>query len=201
MVKDIISEGHEIGSHGYRHEQPPRDFKNIEEERNIFEKSISILKDLTGKRPVGYRSPAWEFSPWTLKLLHEMKYLWSSNYMNTEMPFIHKIDGKKSGLVEIPCDWTLDDAPQFFVNVEPWMGFGIANPSKVLEIWTEEFEGMYEDGHCYCPVVHPQIIGRPNRIRMFEKWIQHMKSHANVWFATGSEVAKYWLESEGTREP
>jgi hypothetical protein len=40
---------------------------------------------------------------------------------------------------------------------------------------------------------HPQVIGRPSRMRMVERLIRHMLGKKDVWFARPLEVAEFWL--------
>jgi peptidoglycan/xylan/chitin deacetylase (PgdA/CDA1 family) len=87
-IKQIVNEGHEIGHHGYLHEWP--DTLNYEQEKEIMEKGIDIIQKLTGSRPKGYRSPAWEFSPNTLEFLKEYGFVYSSNMMDSDEPYIHE---------------------------------------------------------------------------------------------------------------
>jgi peptidoglycan/xylan/chitin deacetylase (PgdA/CDA1 family) len=39
---------------------------------------------------------------------------------------------------------------------------------------------------------HPQMIGRPSRLRMLERVIRQIRAKGDVWFATPLEVARFW---------
>jgi peptidoglycan-N-acetylglucosamine deacetylase len=43
--------------------------------------------------------------------------------------------------------------------------------------------------------MHPHIIGHRSRIRLLAALLDHIKSHAGVWFATHADVARYCLEA------
>ena len=64
-------------------------------------------------------------------------------------------------------------------------------PSKVEEIWREDFLGMYEEGGdiCYVLTMHPQIIGRHHRMQMLERVITLILERDNVWWAQMHEIA------------
>ena len=66
-----------------------------------------------------------------------------------------------------------------------------------LVIWKGLFDELYEEskrGPTFCPFqFHPYISGRPGRARTLRRIIQHMKKAEGVWFATGSEVARWCL--------
>ena len=110
-VTAIAKGGHEIGAHGYLHEYigsfPP------EEEELILSKSIDIIRQATGKPPAGYRSPAWEFSPNTLRLLDRYGFTYSSNFMDDIYPYFHRREDGSPFLVELPVYWDMDGAPFF----------------------------------------------------------------------------------------
>jgi hypothetical protein len=40
--------------------------------------------------------------------------------------------------------------------------------------------------------VHLRIIGRPGRIRAFERFIQHVRTRPRVWIATRHQIAERW---------
>ena len=104
--------------------------------------------------------------------------------MDRLLPYVH--DG--SDIVELPVSWLLDDAPFFLfglgANQRP-----IQPASHALEIWKEEFEGLYEIGAPYVLTLHPQLIGRPSRLRALAELIRFIKGREGVWFATGREIA------------
>ena len=67
LVKRIADTGHEIGHHGYCHENPAS--VAPDEERRILERGIACIQRVTGKTPTGYRSPAADLGPQSVSLL------------------------------------------------------------------------------------------------------------------------------------
>lgn len=191
-VQDIDSEGHEIGHHGYSHKNPAS--CTPEEEIEEFEKGFNILKDLTGKKTLGYRAPAADLSEITLELLAQKNQIYDTSMMNDDIPYIHET--KSGSIVELPWKWILDDWVHFGFNYFPKLEYqsGISSHRKVYEIWADEFEAVHEEGLYYMLVMHPQLMGVPSRAKMLEKLIKLMQSKGDVWFATPSEVAKYWMD-------
>lgn len=193
VVEEILANEHEIAHHGYLHEWP--DTLSLDEEKAILDRGIQIIQDLTGERPRGYRSPAWEFSLNTLRLLVEKSFLYTSNMMDDEIPYLHVIDGKNTDLVELPVQWLLDDAPNFmFGSARQPINRVIATPMKAYRLFASEFDGLYLEGKLFNLTMHPQLTGRPSRTRMLEKLIQHAKAQSDVWFAKCEDVAEYWLK-------
>ena len=110
----VIAEGHEIGLHGWIHELnsvlPEKD------ERELHLRSADTLTEITGIRPVGMRTPSWDFSPATLTIQREMGLLYDSSLMADDDPYELNQDGEPTGIVELPVEWIRDDAVYFNMN-------------------------------------------------------------------------------------
>ena len=107
VVRRIAGAGHEIGNHGYTHERLVE--KTVEEQREIIGKTQRIIKDITGKEPVGFRTPSGDWHVRTPYILAEMGFSYSSSMRGDDKPYYTILDGKESDLVEIPSKWELDD--------------------------------------------------------------------------------------------
>ena len=79
LVKRVADAGHEIGHHGYCHENPAS--VKPDEEQRILERGIACIRRTTGKNPIGYRSPAADLSPHSVSLLVEFGFLYDSSMM------------------------------------------------------------------------------------------------------------------------
>lgn len=197
IVRQIHDSGHEIGHHGDMHESPAN--LSPEEEKRILETGIRTLEELTGEKPRGYRSPAWDLSPNSIRLFQECGFLYDSSMMGDDFrPYMLTHEGNETNVLEIPVSWELDDAPHFLFNFFPAYLVGMSAPSKVLEIWVSEFEGAYAEKGVFTLTMHPQIIGRYHRVRMLEDLIRHMKGRPGVRFATCAQVAAEWTRKRKT---
>ena len=78
----IRAAGHEIGHHGWVHENPA--MLTPEQERQVLERGLEALDRIAGARPVGYRSPAWDNSPATVSLLLEYGFEYESSLMGSD---------------------------------------------------------------------------------------------------------------------
>jgi peptidoglycan/xylan/chitin deacetylase (PgdA/CDA1 family) len=188
-IQAIISKNrHEIGMHGWIHER--NSLLSEREERELMKKSFDTLKDLTGKAPVGIRTPSWDFSPNTLAIIKELELLYDSSLMADDRPYEILEEGEPTGVVELPVEWILDDYPYFgfsrYSSIRPHI-----EPMDVFAIWAAEFEKAYEEGTLFVLTMHPKYIGHRSRMAMLETLIQYMQTHADVWFATHEEIARY----------
>jgi peptidoglycan-N-acetylglucosamine deacetylase len=187
-VQAAVQAGWEVAHHGYHH-TPPASQTREEEEESIL-KGINAIEKVAKRTPIGYRSPSWDFSANTLELLAQNNFLYSSNMMDNDAPYLHPISSKHGKIVELPVQWILDDAP-FFLFRTPYTR-PMSALSTVYETWTEEFEGLYEErerGKCYNLTMHPFIMGRPGRVRLLERVIDFIQEHEGVSFHTCEAVA------------
>ena len=192
-VRAIMQSGqHEIGLHGWIHER--NSLLDETTERDLMMRSRDTLEKLSGRRPVGMRTPSWDYSTNTLKIAKEMGLLYDSSLMADDRPYEMLADGQPAGVVQLPVEWILDDAPYFWndrsTGVRPTM-----NPDEVLAIWKAEFDVAYEERTLFILTMHPHIIGHRARVVMLDQLIAHMKSKAGaVWFATHEQIARYVKE-------
>ena len=71
QMKAVAEAGHEIGLHGYTHENPID--MTPQQEEDVLDKCIDLVTTLAGRRPTGYVAPWWEFSPASHSLLMKKK--------------------------------------------------------------------------------------------------------------------------------
>ena len=187
----VVEQGHEVGVHGWIHE-----FNSTllpADERDLQMRSADVLEKITGVRPVGIRTPSWDFSPETLSISREMGLIYDSSLMADDDPYEILEDGEPTGMVELPVEWIKDDAVYFNMDrmssLRPY-----TPPSAVLEIFRSEFDEAYKDDGLFLLTMHPHFTGHRSRLAMLDELIGHMKGHPDVWFATHAEVAQYCLE-------
>jgi peptidoglycan/xylan/chitin deacetylase (PgdA/CDA1 family) len=187
MIKEIQSSNrHEIGVHGWIHERLPV-LNDEREEQRLLTQAIELLTKATGKRPVGYRAPSWQFSFWTMKQVKDAGFLYDSSLMASDDAYELLLDGQPTGVIELPIERILDDFPYF------GGGASGSNPSQqdVFEIFKDEFDVAYEERGLYILTMHPHIMGHRSRVALLDRLVQHMKSKQSVWFATHEQVARH----------
>lgn len=200
-TRAIAAAGHEIGHHGYLHENPIE--LPPEEEERVLLRGLAALDAVAGVRPVGYRSPAWDNSPHTVDLLLKHGFRYESSLMAADFtPYWTRwgdlIDldgpyrfGAPVDLVEMPISWLLDDFPHFeYIRLPNRLSPGLSAASKVEEIWRDEFDFMVRDvpNGVFTLTMHPQVIGRGHRILMLERLIAHFRA-AGATFSTMAVAA------------
>jgi peptidoglycan/xylan/chitin deacetylase (PgdA/CDA1 family) len=186
LMEQILKDGHEIAHHSHTH----RWIISLtpEEEREEMEKGFEAIRRISGQAPRGYRSPAAEFSPISLDLIKEYGFSYSSNFFDDDSPYLLKIGGQQTDIVELPFRWVLDDAPFFQYSVI-LPGRTLQAPSAVLEVWKLEFDALYAEDRMLMIGMHPQLIGQPSRLWVLEQLIEHALKHSNVWIGRCDEIA------------
>jgi peptidoglycan-N-acetylglucosamine deacetylase len=187
---------HEFGVHGWIHEMNMTLPDSAE--RALLTKAVAELTQLTGTKPTGYRAPSWNFSPNTLSILRDMGFRYESSLMADERPYELLQNGQPTGLVEIPVEWILDDAPLFNPQGTSYM-----NPRDVARVWIDEFDRAYEEGTMFVLTMHPHVIGHRSRIVALELLVNHIvsKGPGKVWWSTHGGVAEYVRREAKLGEP
>ncbi len=191
QIPAILKSGrHEIGVHGWIHEFLPALPSAAEEER-LLNQAIDYLTKATGKRPVGYRAPAWAFSEHTLPLIRKAGFLYDSSLQAMDEPYEIVANGEPTGMVELAIDWTLTETP--------YLGRGgtMPNPELLYQLYKAEFDGAYQEGTMFLLTLHPHVTGHRAPMQQLEKLVAYMKSKPGVWFATGEQIAQYVKSAAG----
>lgn len=194
VVQEIARRGHDIGFHGYLHEEFTS--TTYEEEDATMRRSEKIIADLTGQKIAGHRAPGGVIHDYSLQLFLEHGYIYSSNWRDSDGPFLHQIDGRTVPLVELPKDSIFDDTAYDFYTDSAPERYELKSPDEMFEIWKEEFDTLADEGRMINFVLHPQFIGRASRVQMLSRLISYMKSHG-AWLDTNKAVAEWLLEQNG----
>ena len=184
----LIGEGHEIALHGWIHER--NTLLDGDTERDLQHRSADALEKITGVRPVGIRTPSWDFSDNTLQITAEMGLIYDSSLMADVDCYELLLNGEPSGVTELPVEWIRDDAA--YLVMDRWGGLRpqIA-PHDILQIFIREFDAAYEEGGIFQLTMHPDIIGHRSRIWILKELIGHIRQHKDIWFATHADIARY----------
>ena len=212
QMRQVADAGHEIGAHGYAHENPvamtPR------QEEDVLAHSVDLIEKLTGRRPRGYVAPWWEMSLVTAELLlkygfsydHSQSYRdfvpfyarvgdrWGTiDYSTSAAEWMHPLEhGHEIDLVDIGANWYVDDLPpMMFIKASP-NSHGFVNPRDIEQLWRDQFDWVYRelDFAVFPFTIHPDVSGRPQVLLMLERLIEYVSGHAGVRWATMEEIAE-----------
>jgi peptidoglycan/xylan/chitin deacetylase (PgdA/CDA1 family) len=184
----IRDAGHEIGIHGWIHENTS--LLGGEDERSLLLRARETLAEITGMEIVGHRAAQWDLSANTIAIVREMGLLYDSSLMADEDCYELLVEGERSGVIEVPVEWMRDDAVYFMFSRDPATR-PYTPPEAVLDIFRREFDAAYAEGGLFQLVMHPFVIGYRSRIWILDALLQHARSRPGVWFATHADVARF----------
>ncbi|MGE0719624.1 MAG: polysaccharide deacetylase [Alphaproteobacteria bacterium] len=184
----VVAEGHEVAIHGWIHER--NSILPEADERDLQMRSADVLEKVTGVRPVGIRTPSWDFSPNTLAITKEMGLIYDSSLMADVDCYELMMDGENTGVVELPVEWIRDDAVYFsmlrFGGLRPY-----TPPEGVFDIFRRELDAAHAEGGLFQLTMHPHITGYRSRVWILEEIIRHARALGGVWFATHADIVRY----------
>ncbi|KAI9739655.1 MAG: hypothetical protein M1834_006373 [Cirrosporium novae-zelandiae] len=209
---EVRDAGHEIGLHGYSHENPTS--MTIHQQADVLDKTYRLLTDFChGKPPRGSVAPWWETSKEGTELLlkYGIEYDHSMSHEDCQMYWLPagekwtKIDyskpasdwmkpltmGEPTGVVEIPGSWYIDDLPPMMFMKNSPNSHGWANPRDIEQIWKDHFDYYYRefDEFIFPMTIHPDVSGRPHVVLMHERLIEYINSHEDIEWMTLGEMA------------
>ncbi len=212
VCREIVAAGHEVGLHGYAHEN----VGNLDErqEREMFCRIHGLIGDLEGVPPRGNRAPAWDLTPHTVDIMIELGLLYDSSLMGNDYSpyYVRRGDeitvdtpvrfGEETPLVELPVSWSLDDYPHLeYLRLPHSILPGLKMPEDMFQNWTDDVAYMLRDFTDGVLVVtfHPQVIGRGHRMLGLERWLDEL-SQMGVAFDRLEGVAEQFLEGRSYGE-
>ena len=221
QVAQVVAAGHEVGAHGYSHENPIAMSPTQEEE--VLARCVDLIGKVSGQAPRGYVAPWWEMSEHTVDLLlrYGFRYDNSQGYHDF-LPFFARVGdrwtkvdyglpakswmqplqrGREVDLVEIAANWYLDDLPpMMFIKQSP-NSHGFVNPRELEQIWRDQFDWVYREmDYAVFPLtIHPDVSGRPKVLLMLERLIAYISTHEGVSWVPMEEVAADFRTRMGQR--
>lgn len=191
MVETIIRAGHEIGHHGFFHLRPEPGHPAIEDE---LDRGLEVLKRRFGLRPTGYRAPFGESCEQLRASLVQRGFLYSSSWRDDVRPYRQVLANGQPGVIELPVTASYDDWSHGLST-----RFGsrpLLTREQVLSLWTDELEEIRDWGAMVTTVLHPQVSGRPMRLRLLREFLTHVIRLNDVWITTGQQLADHFLQAE-----
>lgn len=196
---------------------------NEKQQRDVLEKSIKVITDISGKKPRGWTAPSWSTSKEIVHLLEEYGIIYDHSFMHHDSQMYHlpysnqswietdvskdaehwmKPMGalKASSIVEVPANWHLDDWPPFQLNLKQGSTHGFVDPYVIERMWKDQFEYYYReyDNFVFPISIHPQVSGKAHIALMHERLIEWINTHEGVEWCTMEEMVKEFKEGRMT---
>ena len=186
-VEAILKDGHEIGHHSWRHEDPMG--HSDEKEAELFYRAMETHVRMTGRKPRGYRAPVYNATPGVIGRLIKEDFLYDSSLMADDLPYL--LQAPEGDLIEIPPHWGTDDWPPFAHFEEIGYLMPVRGPTDGIRGFIEEFDAAMDVGGFWMPVLHPFLTGRLARWAVIERWLEKVLDKNEVWFAPLEDIARH----------
>jgi len=182
--------GHEIACHGWRWIH----YQHVDEatEREHMRVAVEILRQLTGKAPLGWYTG--RDSPNTRRLVVEHGgFRYDSDYYGDDLPFWTDVATGGGGTVpHLVVPYTLDANDMRFASPQ---GFNTAQ--HFFEYLRDSFDVLYAEGEerprMMSVGMHCRLLGRPGRFLALQKFLDHIERHDRVWVTRRIDIAEHWI--------
>lgn len=164
----ILEGGHEIGCHGWIHENPAA--RTRAEQAEDLDCALTAIAAFAGYRPKGYRAPVYLLTLDTPGLIADRGFAYDSSMMADDDPYALDLGGLS--LIENPTHLGIDDWPPFAHYAEIGYMMPVRGPSEGVNPFFEEFKASKADGGLWHAVWHPFLTGRRARWQVVERWLE-----------------------------
>lgn len=177
--------GHEVAGHGYRW----IDYRTLSasEELEHIERTIAVIEQLCGKRPVGWYTG--RISHNTRRLLRQVGgFLYSSDAYNDDLPYwLHTTPPQ----LIIPYTLVNNDARYLLSN-------GVPTGAAFLQLLKDAFDLLWEEGATQPKMMsvglHGRISGHPARALALARFLDYVQGREGVWICRREEIARHWMK-------
>jgi allantoinase len=191
VVQETNRLGFELLGHGLDMNHLHAGDLPLEQERQIVQQSLAILRKASGQKVTGWYSPAWSETHNTLDLVAEDGIEYVCDWANDDMPY--PMQAKAGTVHAMPHAYEISDLQLF--------GFYKYKPRQFVEQVIDHFDLLYREaatqgGRIVALSLRPWLSGVPHRIAAVEQVLDYMTRHAGVWSATGAEILEAWRKQQ-----
>ena len=193
LLRDAVSNGHEIGCHGWRWETHAG--MAIEQEREIVARTHAAITKAAGVPPVGWHTRSASTANTRRLLIEHGGFLYDSDAYDDDLPYAVEYDGRQH--VVLPYAFDTND-----MRFQP--GGGFVQGEDFARYCLAAFDRLRREGQAASRMLsiglHLRIIGRPARIDALEQVVEAIASSGEAWIATRAEIARHWRHAIGLPE-
>jgi len=186
ILEAMLARDWDVFSHGLYNSRYHWNLPEAEERAEI-EASVAAWRRMTGRQLRGWFSPAGSNTLRTPDLVAEAGITYICDFYHDDQPTPVRV--RQGRLVSLPYQMDLNDAVM--------IAAGANEGEEFLRTAVDMFDTLHAEGgaqpRVMCVALHPYVMGRPHRIRFLDQALAHMRRQEGVWFATGAEMAEWYL--------
>ena len=191
LLNRLAERGDEIICHGWHMDAPHYGGQDVEEERDLIQRSLGGLREASGQAVTGWLSPSKSQSSNTPALLAENGVEYMCDWINDDMPYQFRTPAGE--ITAMPLSTELED--RFIMQSNQH------SESEYADQIEDAFDFLHNEakeqgGRMLALSVHPWVVGQPHRIAKFEQILEHIMSHKDVWSAGASEIRTAWSTAQ-----
>lgn len=189
LAREIVQRGHEASAHGET--WAPIYMLPRAEEKATIEQGMTTVERVTGVRPLGFNAPGMRATPNTLEILQELGFLYYTDDLSRDEPFLVPVKGKP--FVIVPYTFQLNDYQNYENRWRTCADF--AGELKA------EFDALYAESERkrrMISIAAHDRVARPSRVKVLEDFIVYAQRHPGVVFMKKDEIARFALASPRT---
>jgi len=145
-VREIVDRGHELGMHGWAHEQ--WNALDHATERALAARATAALTEAAGVAPRGFRAPGGGRTAHTERILIDLGYCYDASLGDGARP-----TRLPSGLAQVPFVWPAVDGFYYLARTPP------ADPHDVRDAWLAALRKTIERGGVFVTICHAFVTG------------------------------------------
>lgn len=186
-VVDLVRRGHEVGLHGWVHE----DFGNLDKLRveQVLHDGTAAMRRI-GVEPRGFRAPGGLRGPYAIPVLKQLGYRYDSSSDGTEAEesgdFAGALEPRllASGLAHVPWRNSMVDSRQYLRNETP------PSPAELATRWKQMLDHAAER-HCTMTlVIHAWVSGVDDaRFAAVREVLAYARRRTDLEFCTAGALA------------
>ena len=184
-VRASRDRGHEVAAHQWDMSVFPPMFTSRADEQSALAGTVAAIEDVIGSKVRGYLSPGPRPTPFTLDLLMESGFLWTSDYVDSDFPYVISRNDRRIVAISYATPGYTDGDLSSRGIIQ-----GLAEIKYAFDATLEESK---RHPMKFCYAIHPHVSGTVGMARLLDDFLAHVRSRGEIWFPTCSDIAEFWL--------
>ena len=184
LREQIVARGDEVMCHSWSMDTVHAGGLDEDAERELVQRSLGRLRELTGQPVTGWLSPGKLESPNTLDLIAAEGVEYVSDWVNDELPY--RYNTASGELWSMPLSTEISDTFTLVDNLHAESSWAdqVCDAADLLHAEATASGG----GRILTLTLTPWLVGQPHRIKHVRRVLEHVTSLPDVWSAPGSEI-------------